>query len=173
MTYTSSKYSKVIEVKLETYLQQLFHYFKTWKIVVNTAKTEAIFFTLRKKLEIPSSLLKIKNHQINWSDRVKYLGLLLDKRLTFNKHVEFIINKVSNAVKCMYPLINRKSSLNTKNKILLYKVGIRPILTYGAPVFSTAAKTHLKKIQTTQNYTGVRELHASINNQKFLTSMNS
>jgi hypothetical protein len=51
----------------------------------------------------------------------------------------------------MYPLINRKSSLNTKNKILLYKVGIRPILTYGAPVFSTAAKTHLKKIQTTQN----------------------
>jgi hypothetical protein len=51
----------------------------------------------------------------------------------------------------MYPLINRKSSLKTKNKILLYKVGIRPILTYGAPVFSTAAKTHLKKIQTTQN----------------------
>ncbi len=106
---------------------------------------------MKKKLEIPSSPLKVKNHQINRSDSVKYLVLLLDKRLTFNKHVEFIINKVSNAVKCMYPLINRKSSLKTKNKILLYKVGIRPILTYGAPVFSTAAKTHLKKIQTTQN----------------------
>jgi hypothetical protein len=51
----------------------------------------------------------------------------------------------------MYSLLHRKSALSIKNKILLYKVGIRPILTYGCPVFSSAAKTHLKKIQTTQN----------------------
>ncbi len=149
--FTSSKYAKVIEVRLEIYLQQLFHYFKVWKIVVNAEKTEAIFFTLRKKLEIPKTPLRIKNHKIIWKDSVKYLGLLLDKRLTFNKHVEYIINKVNIVVKCMYSLLHRKSALNIKNKLLLYKVGIRPILTYGAPVFSKAAKTHLQKIQITQN----------------------
>jgi hypothetical protein len=39
--------------------------------------------------------------------------------------------------------------LNRKNKILLYN-GIRPILAYGTLIFSTAAKIHLKKIQTTE-----------------------
>ena len=47
---------------------------------------------------------------------------------------------------------NSKSSLNVKNKILLYRICIRPIMTYGCQIWSTkCAKTHLKKLQIIQN----------------------
>jgi hypothetical protein len=41
--------------------------------------------------------------------------------------------------------------MNVPNKLLIYKAVIRPILTYGCPVFNNIAKTHLKKIQVFQN----------------------
>ena len=47
-----------------------------------------------------------------------------------------------------FNLLNWKPSLNVKNKILLYRMCIRPIMTYGCHIWVTkCAKTHLKKLQ--------------------------
>jgi hypothetical protein len=48
-------------------------------------------------------------------------------------------------------MLNRKSKLKTRNKLLLYKVGLRPTLTYAAPVIHQNADTHIKKLQVFQN----------------------
>lgn len=55
--------------------------------------------------------------------------------------------------KSLYPLLNRNSKLSLENKLLLYKSIIRPILTYGAPVWKFTAKSHFKKLQIIQNKT--------------------
>ena len=57
------------------------------------------------------------------------------------------------SIAILYPLLNRKSELNIKNKILLYKVVIRPIFMYGCPAYREVAKTHIKKLQILQNKT--------------------
>lgn len=51
----------------------------------------------------------------------------------------------------LYPLIGRKSVLNTNNKMRLYKAIIRPIMTYASPVWSSAATSNQKQLQTMQN----------------------
>lgn len=61
------------------------------------------------------------------------------------------IAKANGALRLLYPLINRKSKLHVANKILLYKLALRPILTYGYPALSGIALTHTRKLQTTQN----------------------
>ena len=47
--------------------------------------------------------------------------------------------------------MNRKSALSTQNKITIYKALIKPVLLYAASIWSSAANTHIKKMQTVQN----------------------
>ena len=61
------------------------------------------------------------------------------------------MDKATKCIRALYPLLNKKSHLNPKNKIILYKTVIRPILLYGCNVWGKAAKTHIKKIQVVQN----------------------
>ena len=50
----------------------------------------------------------------------------------------------------MHWLTSRKSKLSIKNKLKLYKTIIKPIWTYGIPLWGTAAMSHLNKIETMQ-----------------------
>ena len=115
-------------------------------------KTQAIFNTRRRKNEIPTQQLSVFNSNIKWETNVKYLGMHLDKRLTYQSHIEYIIEKVHKVTRILYPMINRKSSLKINNKLLLYKVVIRPIATYAVPVLRNIALiSHIKKLQIMQN----------------------
>lgn len=86
-----------------------------------------------------------------WSDQIKYLGIIIDRRLTFNLHIGHIINKVDTTIRILYPFINRQSKVNRENKLILFKVIFQAIFYYGAPVWGNCANTHLKRLQTKQN----------------------
>lgn len=124
-------------------------FFHKWKIRANESKTEAIIFTKRHP-SINKNMI-VNNKTIDWSDSVKYLGVLLDSRLTFTKHIDTQCNKAIGILVKLFPLLNRKSNLNIKNKLLLYKSIIRPVLTYAAPVWSNTCATNYKKLQVVQN----------------------
>lgn len=81
---------------------------------------------------------------------VKYLGIVLDKRLTFRDAIATNICKARAALrKLQFVMLNKHTS--TKNKLLIYKAIIRPILTYGAPCWGNAANKHIRKVCVMQN----------------------
>ena len=96
---------------------------------------------------MPSITLSVKGVEIPLSDTIKYLEIVFDKKLTFRHN---ILKTCEKAIKCgraPFPLLNRKSTLNSKNKILLYKMYIRPITTYVCQIWSTRrVKSYLKKL---------------------------
>ncbi|KXJ79563.1 hypothetical protein RP20_CCG000519 [Aedes albopictus] len=51
----------------------------------------------------------------------------------------------------LYPLVNRRSHLDTNSKLLLYKTVFKPVMTYGFPAWYNCAATHRKKLQIKQN----------------------
>ncbi|GFT69816.1 putative RNA-directed DNA polymerase from transposon X-element [Trichonephila clavipes] len=51
----------------------------------------------------------------------------------------------------MYPLLNRNSHLDLNCKGLLYTAVLRPILSYGCPVWGYAAKTNINILDVAQN----------------------
>ncbi|GFU00537.1 hypothetical protein TNCV_2653141 [Trichonephila clavipes] len=51
-------------------------------------------------------------------------------------------------------LVGRRSPLSLDNKVILYKQILRPVITYGSPVWRAAATTHMKKIQNLGGRTG-------------------
>jgi len=51
----------------------------------------------------------------------------------------------------MYWIIGRKSKLSLENKLLIYKIILRPIWTYGIPLWGTASNSNIEILQRCQN----------------------
>lgn len=138
--------------KLTRGFSTLQQYYKTWRIKVNENKLQCIFFTKRRNLRyLPAPTLNIGQSEIPWSNVVKYLGMYLDPKLTFKYHTDKAVVKSTNMIRMFYSLINRRSQLCVRNKMLLYKSIFRPVLMYASPVWGSCAKSHRLTIQRQQN----------------------
>lgn len=127
-------------------------YQKRWKITINAAKSQTIFFTRkRSQRNLPQRPITVCGQQITWSDNIRYLGVILDRKLTFSAHIKNTLSKCDRTVKLLYPLIKRRSHLATCSKLLLYKTVLRPVMTYGFPAWYDCAASHRRKIQIKQN----------------------
>lgn len=132
---------------LNNYLTILMTWFNKWKIAINEDKSQAIYFSQSNQAPPP---IFINNIPINYCKEVTYLGVKIDKSLTWKKHIDFTVIKFRNAKRLIYPLISEKSHLNLNNKLLIYKSILRPIIAYASPVFAGAAQMHLKRLESLQ-----------------------
>jgi hypothetical protein len=102
----------------ERQLDSLSDYFKRWKIKENSSKSHAIYFTrCWSPLRLPSFGIVLSEHEIPWTPEVKYLGLILDKKLTFASHTSKSIKKVERTFQILYSFLNMKSKLCLHNKL--------------------------------------------------------
>ncbi|GFW04404.1 RNA-directed DNA polymerase from mobile element jockey [Trichonephila clavipes] len=134
---------------LQRYLHTLESWLTDWRIAINVDKTQAIVFRKHRRNLIPKTL-SLFDEDIKWINVVRYLGLFLDSSLTYRQHTKYICDKFWAKIHLSISLIGR-SPLSLKNKVLLYKQVLRPVLTYAAPVWGAAAPTTIKKVQTMQN----------------------
>jgi len=49
------------------------------------------------------------------------------------------------------PLLNSKSDLSIRNRVLLYKQLIRPMMDYACPAWRSAACSHVRRLQVLQS----------------------
>jgi hypothetical protein len=95
--------------------------------------------------------IKMNDETIPLCTSTKYLGLTLDSRLNWKKHLIEVTNKARSTFWALNYLLSKRSRLNMGNKLLLYKAVIRPQLAYGAAVWGHACKTHMQIIERFQN----------------------
>jgi hypothetical protein len=89
--------------------------------------------------------------QLPREDHVKYLGLHLDRRLTWRNHIFAKRKQLGLTLTKMYWLIGRKSLLSLSNKILLYKTILKPIWTYGIQLWGTASTFNVEILESFQS----------------------
>ncbi|KAL1447444.1 hypothetical protein WDU94_005421 [Cyamophila willieti] len=96
-------------------------------------KTEACLLTGRKKCRNPDiSLLGTK---VIFTEKIKYLGVILDKGLSFKTHLDYVAEKASKAVNSLARIMPRQGGPSTGKRKLLNNV-IESIILYAAPVWS-------------------------------------
>lgn len=150
--FSSHEYGDTLVNNLQSGINNLVNYFNKWKIKINEEKTQAVFFSRkRKSCFFPKTQIKINNIPIPWSGHIKYLGVYMDKKLIYELHIKKQIEKFCLAKGMLYPLIKRKSPLSNENKIILAKVIFQSILLYACPVWGVCAASHIKKLQICQN----------------------
>jgi hypothetical protein len=76
-----------------------------------------------------------------------YLGVTLDKRLTWATHINQVRKKASQRLGVLGPLLNRRGCLSIRNGVLLYRQLTRPMMDYACPVWRSAARSHIRKLQ--------------------------
>lgn len=146
----SSKYATKASAILQRNLNEIHKWFDKWRIRASVNKSVQITFTLRKETCPPVNL---GGRQLPHSDTVKYLGLHLDRRLTWQRHnIECKRNEINLKYRELYWLLGRNSKLSIDNKLLLYKSIIKPVWTYGIQLWGAACASNTDKIQRTQNY---------------------
>jgi hypothetical protein len=89
------------------------------RVHVPSSKPTHITFTTRRAT---SPGVHIYNEQLPQAEKVKYLGLHLDIRLTWHKHIFAKRKHLGITPSKMYWLLGRKSKLSIINKLLVYKV---------------------------------------------------
>lgn len=139
---------RMITLRLQHNINILQDWYNKWRIDVNPSKSAAIFFSRRKARSTPKGHVSMYGQVIPWQNNVKYLGVTLDKKLTWHTHIKHTIKKTKNAASALYPLLHYNSQTSLQNKILVYKSKLRPIMTYAAPIWATG---NTKSLETLQN----------------------
>ncbi|EFA13335.2 putative RNA-directed DNA polymerase from transposon X-element-like Protein [Tribolium castaneum] len=165
--------AKIANTKIQSHLDKLSQFYNKWKIKINASKTTLTHFTHKKKFK--TTTIHINNFPISPTPDTKLLGLTLDKKLTFTKHINNVINKAQTAYVTLLPLLNYKSPLTIELKTYIYQTYILPIILYASPIWSPLTnQQNIDKIQKFQNkilrtitnlpkYTLTTELHKTTN----------
>ncbi|KAL0098782.1 hypothetical protein PUN28_015784 [Cardiocondyla obscurior] len=133
---------------LQSTLDDISEWTKRWKIKINELKSVHVIYTLKKTQYQP---VVINQRVVPRNNSARYLGMILDARLTWKDHIRIKCTEIKLKQRKMYWLIGRNSQLAIDNKLLLYNQILKPIWTYGAALWGCASQTNRKKIQTTQN----------------------
>jgi hypothetical protein len=86
----------------------------------------------------------LKSVHLPQVDEVKYLGIHLDRRLTWPKHITTKRKQLDFKLRNIYWIIGRKSRLSFENELLVYKVVLKPVWTYGIQLWGTASNSNLE-----------------------------
>ena len=114
-------------------------------------KTEAILFTWKKKWNIKTPL-KLGDKEIKMCNQVKYLGVILDSKLSWKPHCQDRVRKATIALMQGRRAIGKSWGLNPRQALWIYTAIIRPILAYAAVVWINATNSStlvamLQKVQ--------------------------
>ena len=95
--------------------------------------------------------VQLLGEPIQWVDTARYLGVILDTRMTWSPHIVQVRKKAAQRLGLLSSLLHRRSGLSIRNGVLLYKQLIRPMMDYACPIWRSAACTHLRKLQVIQS----------------------
>lgn len=133
---------------LQQHLNKIENWMSLWRIKANETKSIHVTFTMKKDTCPPVTL---NNHQLPQAEEAKYLGMHLDRRLTWRKHIFTKRKQLGLKFQNMYWLIGRKSKLTLENKVLIYKTILKPIWTYGIQLWGTASNSNIEILQRFQS----------------------
>jgi hypothetical protein len=97
----------------------------------------------------------------------------LDTRLTWSTRVNQVRKKAAQRMGVLALLLNRSSGISIRTGVLLYKQLIRPMMDYTCSMWTSAARTHVRKLQVLQSkclriatsapwHTGIRKIYKDL-----------
>jgi len=104
--------------------------------------------TSQKKNTISDPKIEIDGILIEKVSEIKYLGIIVDERLNFNKNSENIVKKLN---KKLGFLRRQGSKMDEASRILYYKSLVQPHLDYCSFLLNMSDKSFMDSIQKIQN----------------------
>ena len=144
----NSKNPKTIETVINHELKLMTKWLRLNKLSLNAGKTELIFFhSQKRKLDYSNISIKLNRRRLIPVDYVKYLGMLIDKYLTWNFHINELCKKLGRANGILSKL---RYNAPLEICIQVYYAIFYSHLNYGCNVWGLANNENIKKIEVLQ-----------------------
>ena len=121
-------------LKLQNDLTRVHVWSLKWHPKLNPKKCEAV--NISNKRSPITFAYSIGSHTISWSQKVKYLSVIINSKLKWNDHCQYVVSK---ATKCLNRIRRAMFGCTQAAKIGAYKALVRPLLEYACAVWSPYA----------------------------------
>jgi len=143
--FKSSKNTHELEQLVNKSLSDIDKWLISNRLSLNVTKSSYMVITNKTILDDP--VIKIRGQPLNRVTEAKFLGIVLDDKLTFKAHVNSVCSKLSRARGIMY----RISPFISHDIILkLYYSIFYPYITYCIPVWGNASAECVNRVSSLQ-----------------------
>lgn len=139
--------------ELESKMNMAFTIVEEWmninKLKMNAGKTKyMIVRSIRKELRGNITLKCLDGTEIERVEIMKYLGIIIDDRLRFKDHCDYMLKKIGKKTSFLNRIGNYISAYT---RCIVYKTIIAPHFEYCATLLIDMGETQLSKLQKAQN----------------------
>jgi hypothetical protein len=145
-----SKSKNEAALLLQPYLHDIEDWVEEWRFSLSIGKCAALTFS-RKRTHLPHLNLKLMGSSIIEVKHFKFLGLIFDSKLSWDKHIEEINTCLIRRGNILKSLTSKKTYLSTTLLLRVYKALIRSKLDYGAAALVNIPKSKIEILERTQN----------------------
>ena len=122
-------------------LSKLFKWLSNNKLVLNYKKTNYMIFT-KKKIDFNNVELKVNEHTFQRAIVTKFLGVLIDHKLTWNEHTSNMCNKIAKNI----GILRKVNYFPPKILKLLYHSFLTPYFSYCTIAWANSSKRNLDRL---------------------------
>ena len=140
------------EANIQAYLQDVLKWTKDNDLLLNTDKTTCTLLTPDLAEYNKQLGLQIDNTTLPMTTHPKILGLTLDPKLTYNRHIDLAATKARKTINILKVLTSTKWGKHKETILATYKAITRPVLEYASTIWSpNASEINIDKLQIVQN----------------------
>ncbi|XP_055924756.1 uncharacterized protein LOC129956828 [Argiope bruennichi] len=148
--HCSSEDMGLIREKLQEAINNICEWGKINGFTISSQKSAAIHFCRRRGLH-PDPKLKLNNQLIPFVSEIKFLGMILDSKLTFKPHIDYLKRKGTLSMNIMKILSNLWYGAESGCLLKIYRALIRSKIDYGSAIYGSASKSTLRPLDTIHN----------------------
>lgn len=127
------KFDTIIVERMQSALNFTLAWCDSQGLSINPTKTTVIPFTKRKKFDVNS--LHLGNTKLELSTEVKYLGVTLDSKLSWNSHLDRILKKATSAFWACKRTFGKNWGLKPRMIHWIYSAIVKPRIMYASLVW--------------------------------------
>ena len=133
---------------LQTITDQTMTWFYKWRLIPNPNKCQLLIPFYKIGHNPPS--ITVDTQHIRPQHDVKYLGMIVDSKCKFKKHLQKSKSEAIRRAKYFRNLTFGKHGISTKTATKIYKAICRPILDYGHIIMTSLTKTATSTTKTAE-----------------------
>ena len=129
--------------KINENLKILSNWFINNKLQLNISKTKVMYFYSNTSITNTNEIITLNNQTIHCVNQYKYLGLYIDNKLNYKKHIIELKIKLA---KILYLFKKISFIIDTKTLLLLYNALIVPNYMYCLIIWGINYKSNINKL---------------------------
>ena len=148
--YSTSNYIPALERRLQVAINRVAQWSEYHGFKFSMTKTVAVHFNRKRGMQQEPSLL-LQNQPIQFKEHKQFLGLTLDKKLKFDKHISYLKEDCTRRLNILRCIAHSNWGADRTTMLRIYRAMIRSKLDYGCTIYSSAKPYILERLDPVHN----------------------